>query len=113
MVRWLVLGVLVGLLGVFGLLVELPVADSLTPFVHLVAGGLLLITLAWALRGRPGLALALTATAVVLLEPAQGLLTVGRSPDPLDALGGLLGAFLGLLAWHLGGLGRRGKAPLT
>lgn len=103
MIRWLVLGGLVGLFTALGLVVELPLAEPLTPFVHLVAGALLVVALIWALRGRVGLALALTAAAVVLLEPAQGLLTVDRSPDALDALGGLLGAFLGLLAWRLGG----------
>jgi hypothetical protein len=110
MARWIELFFLVAALTVLSLLVRLPIAEPITPFVHLLGGLALFLGLIRALRGRPLTATLLVVLASVLLEPAQGLLTADRSPDPVDALGGVLGALLGLLlrAW-----GRRHETPLT
>jgi hypothetical protein len=97
---------IVGLIGLVVLLLllafplELPIDERLTPALHLLAGGLLAGALMSALGLRATSAALLVAVAAVALEPAQGLLTPDRRPDPLDAIGGVAGALLGALLAH-------------
>lgn len=73
-----------------------PAAPGVDKLVHVALFAALAMTGRLGGLARPGLAAALVSYAVAS-EVLQGVLPIGRSADPLDALLDVLGVLLGLL----------------